>query len=245
MFAEREPGELDELAGLPELRLEGLSDSPRGCVARVGDQRAAGRARARADRRRDAWESARAARVAARVVAGRAGGRLRPNCRAAAAKPYRRELPAESRASPRRQPAAALGGRGRADRRSDAVVASGRSAWPRSGDGGACGRRGLDHSRRQGHLSPPSPALGDLPRRLSRRATGRASSSGGGHRSRPRSGSPRLAPGPRDARAGRGRRRGARALSGPGASTRRAGCGGRVPRAGREAHPGACAPCPA
>ena len=33
--------------------------------------------------------------------------------------------------------------------------------------------------------------------------------------------SPRLAPGPRDARSGRGRRRGAPALSGPGASTRR------------------------
>ena len=41
VFAEREPGELDELAGLPELRLEGLSDAHARCVARVGDQRAA------------------------------------------------------------------------------------------------------------------------------------------------------------------------------------------------------------
>ena len=66
-----------------------------------------------------------------------------------------------------------------------------------------------------------------------------------GHRSADRSRPPRLAPGPGRARARRGRRRRARALGRPGAGARRPGRGGRVPGARGDADARTRSPCPA
>ena len=51
LFAEREPGGVEELTGLPELRLGGLAGRLLASVARVGRRGSSGRARTRADTR--------------------------------------------------------------------------------------------------------------------------------------------------------------------------------------------------
>ena len=245
VFAEREPGELDELAGLPELRLDGLSDADaRELLASVISGPLDERVRERLVAETHGNPLALLELPHGLSPADLAGGFA---LTAALPLPSRIEesfrqrverLPADSQRLLLVAAAEPIGDPTLLWRAADQLGLG-------AGGGGAGGSRGPDHTRRPGHLSPPPPALGDLPRGVSRRATERASGSGGSHRSRARSRSPRLAPRPRDARTGRGRRRGARTLGRPGPSTRRPGRGGRVPRASREAHPGACAPCPA
>src|SRR5262249_9769260 len=92
LFAEREPGGLEQLAGLPQLRVGGVPDSAPREAVRAGDQGAAGRARAHAHPRRDARQSARAAGASARVVAGTAGRRVRGPERRVAAGSHRSQL---------------------------------------------------------------------------------------------------------------------------------------------------------
>ena len=181
VFAEREPGELDALAGLPELRLEGLTDA----------------------HARDLLEwvvgGPLDARVAERIIAEthgnplallelphglssrEAGRRLRAAGRiSAAARPDRGELPSRgserlptesqrlllvAAAEPIGDPALLW----RAAERLD--------LGPE--DGGACGSGGPADARCPGDLSPPPPPLCDLPRGVGRRAAKCASGSGG------------------------------------------------------------------
>ena len=105
VFAVREPSDADVLAGLPELRVEGLPDDDARALLASVLRGPAGRARPRPDRRRDARQPAGAAGAAARPDAGRARGRLRssptrgplagrieqtlPRARPAAARPTR------------------------------------------------------------------------------------------------------------------------------------------------------------
>ena len=104
----------------------------------------------------------------------------------------------------------------------------------------------LIDSRRQGHLSPPAPALGDLPRRLSAKTDGACIEL---WRKRPIPTSiPIAAPGIGPTRRSLPDEDVAAELersAGPGAGTRRARRRGGVPRAGGEADPGAGAPGPA
>ena len=238
VFAERESDELDALAGLPELPLEGLSDVDArellgSVVSGPLDERIAEQLVAETHGNPLALLELPHGLSPAELAGGFA-----LTARAAAAEPDRGELPPKSRASPRRQPAAAPSRRGRAARRSEAVVAGGRAPRSRARGGRTSRGCGPAHPRRTGHLSPPPPALGDLPRGAGARATERARRSGGSYRSRPRSRSPRVASRPGHARTGRGRCRRARALSRPGPSTRRPRRRSRIPRARRDADPG-------
>ena len=82
VFAARVPG--DEVAGLPELAVDGLARGGRADAAGLGAHRAAGCTRPRPDRRRDAGQSAGAAGAAAGDDAGAAGRRVRAARRDAA-----------------------------------------------------------------------------------------------------------------------------------------------------------------
>ena len=62
------PSGIEELAGLPELRLGGIAGRLGAKAACVGHRRSCGRARPRPDTRRDARQSSRAARAATRVI---------------------------------------------------------------------------------------------------------------------------------------------------------------------------------
>ncbi len=245
VFAERGASELDELAGLPELRVEGLSEAHADAllasvISGPLDERVRERIVAETHGNPLALLELPQGLSPADLAGGFAltGALPLPSRIEESFRQRVERLPADSQRLLLVAAAEPIGDPTLLWRVADQLGLG-------AGTAGPAEDADLISSRRQGHLSPPSPALGDLPRRLSRRPTERASSSGGSHRSQPRSGSPRLASGPRDARSRRGRRRGAPALSGPGASTRRPRCCGGVPRAGREAHPGACAPCPA
>ena len=93
VFAVREPAAVDELAGLPELRVEGLAAADaRSLLESVVPGRVDERVRERI-LVRDARQPARAARAPARVDAGRAGRRVRAPRRAPAGAPHRAHLP--------------------------------------------------------------------------------------------------------------------------------------------------------
>ena len=77
VFAVREPSDDRHVAGLPELRLEGLGHEDAQRAAGDGRARPARRARPRADHRREPRQPAGPARAAAGHERGRAGGRLR------------------------------------------------------------------------------------------------------------------------------------------------------------------------
>ena len=99
LFAERETGELDELAGLPELRLDGLSDADaRELLASVMSVPLDDRVRGRlvAETRGNPLALLELPRGLS--PADLAGG-FALSCRAAAAEPHRGEFPPESRAS--------------------------------------------------------------------------------------------------------------------------------------------------
>ena len=238
----REPSD-DELAGLPELVVEGLRDGDARALLALGRSRGPlDERRARPDRRRDARQPAGAAGAAARADAGAAGGRVRTARTRAAVEPDRGELPPAARARCRRRPGGSCWSRRpsrSATRRccgarpSGSAIAAGRG---RAGRGGRPAR-----ARRAGALPPSAGALGGLPGGVGRRAAGGAPRAGRGDRPGARSRPPRLAPRAGGAGPRRGRRRGARALGRPGAGARRPGGGGRVPRArGRaDARPGA------
>ena len=109
VFAAREPGE--ELAGLPELVVEGLRDDRCAGAAGLGAGRAAGCAGPGPDHRRDAGQSAGAAGAAARADPGGAGGRVRAARRGAADGPDRGQLPPAAGRPAGADPAAAAGWR--------------------------------------------------------------------------------------------------------------------------------------
>ena len=127
VFAVREPADADALAGLPELRVEGLADADARALLASARLRAAGRARARSDRRRDARQPARAAGAAARADAGRAGGRVRAARRAPPRQPHRAHLPAARPVAAARHAAPAAGGGGRTGGRPRACCGARRS----------------------------------------------------------------------------------------------------------------------
>ena len=77
VFAVREPGQADELAGLPELVVDGLADDDARALLASAMPGRAGRARPGPDRRRDARQSSGADGAAARLDAGGARGRVR------------------------------------------------------------------------------------------------------------------------------------------------------------------------
>ena len=92
VFAVREPSDVQELAGCPELVVEGLGDERRARAARVRDPGGPRRAGARPDRCRDPRQSARAARAPARIDRHRAGGRVRRAGRPRPSPAHRGEL---------------------------------------------------------------------------------------------------------------------------------------------------------
>ena len=95
VFAARVPS--GELAGLPELVVEGLPGGRGAHAAGRRTDRAAGRPGPRPDRRRDRWQPAGAVGAAPGVDAGGAGGRVRPPQRDAALGEHPGELPAAAR----------------------------------------------------------------------------------------------------------------------------------------------------
>ena len=228
VFAAREPGA--ELAGLPELAVEGLREDD---------------ARALLD---SVLTGPLDARVRDRIVAETRGNPL------ALLELPRGLTPAELAGGFGLPGAVPLSGRIEESfrRRLDALPAETRrllllAAADPVGDPCWCGGRpsgsGSVPRRRRRRPRPgwssSAPGCGSVIRWCARRSTGRrrAGAAGGapragrGHRSAGRSRPPRLAPGAGRARAGRGRRRGARALGRPGAGARGPGRGGRVPRA--------------
>ena len=160
MFAAREPG--DELAGLPELVVEGLQDAdarrllkaviPGRLDERVADQLLAetGGTRwrcwsCRGVSRRHSWLGD--------LVAGRA----------VAVWSDRGELPQAARGPARGHSAACVGGGGGADRRSGPLVACGRATRDRRPGARDGGIGWADRGRRQGSVSPSAGALRGLP----------------------------------------------------------------------------------
>ena len=95
VFAARVPS--DELAGLPELVVEGLPEAEARTLLDAALHRAAGRPGPRPDRRRDRWQPAGAVGAAPGVDAGGAGGRVRPPQRGPAVGEHPGELPAAAR----------------------------------------------------------------------------------------------------------------------------------------------------
>ena len=100
VFAAR--GASAELAGLPQLAVEGLGERDALALLDSTLTGAAGRARPRADRQRDVRQPARAAGAGPGVHARGAGRRVRPSRRRAALEEHRGELPAEARRAPGR-----------------------------------------------------------------------------------------------------------------------------------------------
>ena len=111
VFAARVTGA--ELAGLPELAVEGLGEEDARALLDVGADRAGGCAGPGPDRGRDAGEPAGAAGVAAGAGNGGAGGRVRVAWSGVVAGPDRGQLPAAARGSAGGDPAAADAGGGR------------------------------------------------------------------------------------------------------------------------------------
>ena len=182
LFAVRVPdGDLPALAGLPELAIGGLDDQ---AALELLASLTSGRLSPAvgADRRGDRRESAGTGRGGPGAVAGPAG-----RCGAAArAAAYRRVAgagvppPGESAAA--RDTAAAGGGRGRARRLANRVVARGRAPRYRSGRGrrGRSGRPGRD--RPAGGVPASAGPLGGLSFRPVAAAAADSSGAGGGRR---------------------------------------------------------------
>ena len=185
VFAERESDELDALAGLPELRLEGLSDVDArellgSVVSGPLDERVAEQLVA---------ETHGNPLALLELPHGLSPAELAGGFALTAALPLPSLIEESFRQRVERLPADSqrllLVAAAEPTRRSDAVVAGGRAPRSRARGGGAGRSRGPAHPRRPGHLSPPPPALGDLPRGA--RPTERRSAhrgSGGSHRSR-------------------------------------------------------------
>src|SRR5215208_3330079 len=162
VFAVREPGDANEIAGLPELFVDGLGDRD-AQGARVRYQRAIGHARPRPDRGRDAWQPTRAAGAAAWADTGRAGGRVRPARPRPAVGADRAELPAAFRVAPTRLALAPSHRGGRADRRRHPALARARPNRDRAGSGRARGSHRADRARCTSAISASARTLGDLP----------------------------------------------------------------------------------
>ena len=206
VLAVREPSEERELAGLPELPLDGLAEEDaRALLATVivGPPR---RARARPYRRRDARQSAGAPGARPGADRDAAPGRVRAGRPAAAVGAHRGELPAAPRGrSPSRRGCCCS-----SPRRSRSVTRccsgvrpSGSASALRGGrrrDGRAAGDR-----RARGVPSPARP-LGGLPVGVAAGAPGRAPGPGRGDRSARRPGPSCVAPRPGVDRSGRGGR---------------------------------------
>jgi hypothetical protein len=181
LFAERDSRPLEELAGLPELRVAGLADgSARELLASVLNAPLDERVRARilAETRGNPLALLELPRdVSAEGFAGGfevPGDRSLPGRIEASFRRRVEQLPAETQ-----RPVAPRGGR--SDRR--ARAASSRLGGDRRADRQAVSRRGRQPGRGRpaGHVPPPASALRDLPGGAVRRATCHASGAGGGH----------------------------------------------------------------
>ena len=135
-----------------------------------------------------------------------------------------------------RDPAAAAGRGGRAGRRPALVWRAAARLGIAVDAAAPAAAAGLRRDRRARALPPSARALGGLPGGVARGAAAAHRALARGHGSRGRSRPSRLARRAGVAGAGRGRRRGTRAVGRAGASTRRAGGGGGVPRTGGRAH---------
>ena len=131
VFAVREPSNLRELAGLPELMVEGLDDDDARALldsalpGRLDEQV---RDRVVAESRGNPLALLELPRG---LSAGRARGRIWTTRRDPAGEPDRAELPPEARVAPCRDPTTAADGSGRARGRGDFAVARGRPARTR------------------------------------------------------------------------------------------------------------------
>ena len=230
VFAAREPSV--NLAGLPELGVEGLRDDDARALL---DSALAGPLDAQV---RDLIVAETGGNPLALLELPRgltpaelAGGFGLPSAAALTGRiedSFRRQL----EALPDQNPAAAATGSGRSVGRPGAGVAGGQAArHPRPGCG--AGRRGgAGRVRRPGALPASVAAFRGVPVGAAGRAAADARGAGGGDRSAGRSGSPGLAPGPGRGWAGRGGRRRARAVGEPGAGPGRDGGGRGVPGPG-------------
>ena len=206
---------LSELAGLPELRLGGLSAGRRTRTARRRSSSGRSTSGSRSDRRGEPRQPARAARAASGVSsASLAGGFALPTVARSRAVSKRASGGRVGRL-PERDPTAAARRRRRASRRSSACSGERHRARHRARGGCSGGGGRPDRGRRLAYVPPSASSLGHLPARRRRGAAAAHSELRRGHRSRDRSRSPRLAPRPRYAGTRRGRRRGARALGRP------------------------------
>ena len=162
VFAARAPSA--DLAGLPELVVEGLARGRCARAAGLGADRAARHAGARPDPHRDARQPARVVGAAEGVDAGGTGGRVRAAERGIALEDDRGELPPAARSASRRDPAPAAGRGGRSGGRAVAGVASSRAARDR--------RSRLRRRRSRRVCSSSAPGCGFVIRWSARRPTG-------------------------------------------------------------------------
>ena len=237
VFAVREPSDTDELDGLPELRVEGLSDDDARTMLAAGitgtmDSRV--RDRILAETRGNPLALQELPRG---LTPAELGGRLRAARPRPAGGADREELPAALRGAAPRLAAAAAHRGGRADRRRPPPLARGRAARDRRRRGRAGRGRRAVRARCARAVPSPAGALGDLPGGTARGAPRGPPRAGRGDRSRSGSRSARVASRARGrgARRGGGRRAGALGRSRAGSRRRRRRRG--VPRARGRADP--------